>query len=259
MSKAAVTCVTDSTVWVIGASSGIGLALVDALVADGNFVICSARRKEKLCELAARYNQKVKPITLDVTDNQAFERAMGEVAAQTDYIDCVIYCAGICEYEDDFGFEPDSYARTFETNMLGAVRALHYAKPLLEKSDRGPRFVAIGSLSSVVPFPRAEAYGASKAALEYFIKACHVDRNASKVAVSLVRPGFVATPLTANNDFAMPFMQTPEQAAAATLAGIKRGKLVIDFPRRLAWSLRCLNFFEGCWLRWVAPKLSRHG
>lgn len=252
-------CTTDSTVWVIGASSGIGRALVDALVAKGNFVICSARRKEKLCELASKYGQKVKPITLDVGDTQSFENAMAEMKSVTDYLDCIIFCAGVCEYEDNFTFDPASYERTFNTNTLGAIRALHFTKPLLEKSQHGPRFVAVGSLSSVVPFPRAEAYGASKAALEYFIKACHVDRKASKVAVSLVRPGFVSTPLTASNDFAMPFMQTVEQAASAIVRGIERKNLIIDFPKRLAWPLRCFHLFEGVWVRWVGPKLSRQG
>lgn len=259
MSTKRLSCIENSTVWVIGASSGIGRALVTELVAQGNFVICSARRREKLGELATRFGANVKPLALDVSNTEAFIEASKVLLTVTDYLDCVFYCAGICEYEDNLSFEPDRYERTFATNFLGAIRVFHFSKKLLQKSERQPRFVAVGSLSSVVPFPRAEAYGASKAALEYFIKACHVDRQASSVAVSLVRPGFVATPLTATNDFAMPFMQTPEQAAKAIILGVARKQLIIDFPKRLAWPLRCLHLMERIWLHWIAPKLSRHG
>lgn len=247
---------TGACVWVTGATSGIGAALVTKLVADGNFVIASGRNKEALGKLAAQLGCRVKTLPFDVTDNdlEPTRQALYEI---TDYLDCVVACAGVCEYEDDLSFDPGMYQRVFDANFLGVIRTLHLAKPLLLKSQVRGQFVAVGSLSSTVPFPRAEAYGAAKAALEYFVKSARIDLSHHALDVSLVRPGFVATPLVGGNDFAMPFMLTPEQAADRIIHGVNKRKAIIDFPRRLSWPLRFLGFFDGFWVRFVGPKITR--
>ncbi|WP_082353790.1 SDR family NAD(P)-dependent oxidoreductase [Marinagarivorans algicola] len=243
-------------VWVTGATSGIGRALVVQLVEAGNFVIASGRNKEALGRLAAELGCRVKILPFDVTES---DMAVTRAALQeiTDYLDCVIACAGICEYEDTLDFEPDKYQRVFETNFLGVIRTLHLAKPLLLNSQVRGQFVAIGSLSSVLPFPRAQAYGAAKAALEYFVKSARIDLSRHALDMTLVRPGFVSTPLVSENDFAMPFMITPEQAARRIITGVNRRKALIDFPRRLSWPLRFLSLFDGLWVRFVGPKITR--
>ncbi len=244
-------------VWVTGASSGIGQALVRQLIAEGNFVIASGRNKEALYQLASELGNKLKPFVFDVANAAAVADAKRELAEISDYLDCVIACAGVCEYEDDLNFLPELYERVFETNFLGVVRTLHIAKPLLARSEQRSYFVAVGSLSSVLPFTRAEAYGASKAALEYFVKAASIDLAPSHIDIRLVRPGFIATPLIKTNDFPMPFLMTPEQAATRILKGLKSRKLIIDFPRRLSWPMRFLSLFEGFWCAVIAPKTIR--
>jgi NAD(P)-dependent dehydrogenase (short-subunit alcohol dehydrogenase family) len=254
MAKAAL---TGGCYWVTGASSGIGRALVKELVAAGNFVIASGRNKEVLCQLAGELGRYVKPFVFDVSSSSGLEAAKLQLGEISDYLDGVIACAGICEYEDTLLFDPLMYERVFEANFLGVIRTLHLAKPLLERSERKPQFVAVGSLSSVLPFPRAEAYGAAKAALQYFVKAASIDLSHQKLQIILARPGFVATPLTGGNDFSMPFLMTPTEAAECIIKGMAAHKKIIDFPRRLSWPLRFLGMFDGLWCRFVGPKLTR--
>ena len=247
----------DSCVLVTGATSGIGRELVVQLVKAGNFVVACGRNKDALNRLAAEVGSCVKPLLFDVGDTDALAATAKQLADITDYLDCVIAVAGICEYEDDVVSDVGLYERVFNTNFLGVVRTLHLTKPLLDKSRAQPQFVAVGSLSSVIPFPRAEAYGASKSALEYFVKSARIDLSHQRLRVSLARPGFVSTKLIKDNDFPMPFLLTPEQAATRIISGVKKRKLIIDFPRRLSWPLRALSVFSGLWVRVLGPRLTR--
>jgi short-subunit dehydrogenase len=248
---------TGRCIWITGASSGIGRALATTLCDMGNFVIVSSRNKEVLQKLAVSASGRMSALPIDLsagTDNLANIGA--HLNNITDYLDMVICCAGVCEYEDDLSFDPEMYRRVMDVNFIGVIKTLHLAMPLLRKSAHVPHVVAVGSLSSVVPFPRAEAYGASKAALEYFIGALRADTSKLTLKVSLVRPGFVATEMTAVNDFEMPFILKVDDAVKIIIDGIKKRKPVIDFPRRLSWPLRFFGV-TGIWCRWIAPRMTR--
>ncbi len=244
-------------IWITGASSGLGKALTIQLVEAGNFVIASARSKAALSDLAKQYPGKIKILPLDVSRALDLKKTAAEIREISDYLDMVICAAGICEYEDNLSFNPDMYERTLDVNFLGVIRCLNIALPLLKKSQLRPHFVAISSLSTCVGFPRAEAYGSSKAALNYFMQSLRADLSKIALDLSLVRPGFIATNLVAQNDFAMPFMMAPEVAAERIIKKLSARKFLIDFPRRLSWPLRAWGFFFSSWCKWVAPKLTR--
>ena len=252
--------IRDMTIWVTGASSGIGQALVRRLVENNNFVIVSSRSRDALLELQKLAPQRIRILECDVASDQGMAEAGERLAALTDQLDLVIACAGICEYDDDLQLNLASYRRVFDVNFFGVVNTLRQALPLLSGRKSPPRvpiFAAVGSLSSTVGFPRAEAYGASKAALGYFLDSVRADTSRVPLRVVHIRPGFIATPLTEENDFSMPFLMTPEQAAERIVAGLESGASVIDFPRRLSWPLRFLGCFSGLWFRFCAPKITR--
>lgn len=248
----------QSCIWITGASSGIGQALAQQLCAMGNFVIVSARNQSRLQQLVLTSGGRMIALPLDLAAGEdELQNAGARLRDITDFLDMVICCAGTCEYEDRLDFDPAMYQRVIEVNFLGVVKTLHLAMPLLKKSKTRPCIVAIGSLSTAVPFPRAEAYGASKAALEYFIKTLQTDTVHTPLRAILVRPGFVATEMTEKNDFSMPFLLSPEKAAARIIRGIEKGKSQIDFPRRLSWPLRFAGLCFGLWRRWAAPRITR--
>jgi NAD(P)-dependent dehydrogenase (short-subunit alcohol dehydrogenase family) len=249
--------ISGRCIWITGASSGLGKALAIQLAEAGNFIIASARSHTALTELALLYPGKIKAFPLDVSHAIDLTATAAKIREITDYVDMVICAAGICEYEDNLNFDPAMYERTFDVNFLGVVRILNISMPLLKKAQTRPHFVAISSLSSCVGFPRAEAYGASKAALNYFIQSLRVDLSHIALDLSIVRPGFIETNLVKHNDFAMPLIMAPDAAAKRIIRALAKRKFLIDLPYRLSWPLRMWGFFFSAWCAWVAPKITR--
>lgn len=249
--------VSGLTVWVTGATSGIGNALVGKLVGLGNFVIASGRNAGKLAELEDKHGDQIATFVCDVGHADSVSQAESQLHEITDYIDLVIACAGVCDYEDDLSFDLDIYEKAFQVNFLGVIRTLKASTQFLNNSEGRAQFIAVGSLSSALPFPRAEAYGSSKAALEYFVKSCRIDSAKQKWSIKLIRPGFVDTPMVSQNDFPMPFKMSPDETADRIIQNIANDKVVVDFPRRLSWILRSVNLLGGLWIKLAANKLSR--
>lgn len=249
--------ITNRCIWITGASSGLGRELAIQLAEAGNFIIASGRSKPALTELAALHPGRIKPLVLDISAQLDSKSASAQLRDITDYLDMVICAAGICEYEDNLRFDPDSYSRQIDVNFVGVVRTFTIALPLLKAAQDRAQFVAVSSLSSCVGMPRAEGYGASKAALNYFMQSLRADFANLPIDFSLVRPGFIATPLTTHNDFAMPFIQSAETASAHIIKQLAKRKFAIDFPRRLSWPLRLGGLFFNSWCRWIAPRMTR--
>ncbi|WP_444931202.1 SDR family NAD(P)-dependent oxidoreductase [Microbulbifer sp. SSSA002] len=248
--------IRDKTLWITGASSGIGRALVLRLVQQNNFVIVSGRRLDALVELQKIAPHRLRTLNCDLSDDAVMPGVARQLANFTDHLDMVIACAGTCEYDDELQLDVAMYRRVFDGNFFALINTLHCALPLLAES-RSPVFAALGSLSAVVPFPRAEAYGSSKAALAYFLESVRADSSLTPLRVVNIRPGFVDTRLTQCNDFAMPFLMTPDQAAECIENGLCGSGHTIDFPRRLSWPLRFLGLFRSIWFRFCAPKMTR--
>lgn len=250
--------ITGRCFLVTGATSGIGKAITLQLAQDGNFVIASGRNRDALLELIGRVKGKVSAFPMDLaSDDDEMPAYSTQLRELTDYLDGVICCAGVCEYDDTLAFNPALYRRVFETNVLGVVKTLNLALPLLKQSEKRAKIVVVGSLSSLVPFPRAEAYGASKAAIDYMTQALYVESRHWPVDVTLVRPGFVKTPMTQTNDFQMPFAMEPDQAASRIIHGMSKGEKLIHFPRRLYWPILWLSWVKWFWLEAIGPRMSR--
>ena len=108
----------------------------------------------------------------------------------------------------------------------------------------------ISLISSVAGFrglPQSLAYGPTKAALINLAEALYYDVGPHGIGVSLIDPGFVETPLVANNDFPMPALITPEKAAAEILSGWRKGQFHIHFPKRFTRLLLLLRLLPYRW------------
>ncbi len=250
--------IINKTIWLVGASSGIGRALALQLVAEGNFVIVSARRQDKLDELVALHPSKMETLAFDATKDSHKNEITSQLKHITDVVDIVIVAAGTVEYEDDTALDVAMYRRVFDANFFGLVNTLAIAKPFLEASEHRAYIVGLSSLSMMIGFSRAEAYGASKAAADYFLHSLFVDLPKRKFDVSIVRPGFVKTPMTSVNDFPMPFIMSPEQAAQRIVKGMEKRQRLIVFPRRLSFILGIFSLFSSLWYGYIAPKTSRN-
>lgn len=225
-------------VWIIGASSGIGQATASALHAAGAQVVVSARQQDALLAFAAQH-AGAQALVLDATDRSAVQAAAQQVLAQG-RLDCVMYCAGYYQAMRGFALDVDLALRHMQVNYEGALYLLDaVVKPLLAQG--GAHISLVGSVAGYRGLPNSLAYGPSKAALIHLAETLYLDLRDKGVAVSIINPGFVQTPLTAQNDFAMPALLTPQQAAQAILKGWARGAFEIHFPKRFTLGLKLLR------------------
>ena len=230
-------------IWLTGATSGIGRALAERLLAEGHRVALSARSEPALAELADGYANALL-LPLDVSDRDAVARAGERLAETFGGLDLALLNAGTCEYLEAGHFDVDLIERVFAPNFLGAVYCIEAALPLLRRARAAggqPLLAATSSAAAYLPLPRAEAYGASKAALSHFLESLRLDLHAEGIGVSVIHPGFVKTPLTDRNDFAMPMRISADAAAQAILAGLARRRLDIHFPRRFTLLVKLMG------------------
>lgn len=250
--------IRNKTIWITGASSGIGYELAVQLAEKGNFVIASARSQDKLIGLVQRFPQRIVAVPADISkadERQSLSEKLSEV---TDTIDIVVMCAGVVGYEDNLNFSDEMYQHVFGANFFGLVNTISVAKPFLAKSQQRAYIVGVSSMSMMLAFPRAQAYGASKAAADYFLHTLCIDLPKREYDVSIVRPGFIETPMTSENDFPMPFIMSSQEAAKRMIAGMEKRKRLIEFPRRLGWLIRFISWFPSLWYGVLGPKSSRN-
>lgn len=229
----------DQVIWLTGASSGIGAALVHALQAQCRHLVITARSAEALQKLADQYSN-VSIQAADITDSEQMQAAARNIGSEFGRIDTLIANAGTCEYLDVTEFDIELIRRVHETNFFGLVNTLNAALPLLRNSQRG--FIA-GMSSSVtwLAMPRAQAYGSSKAAVRHFLQCMQADLKQEGIDVSIISPGFVGTPLTDQNDFPMPGKISAEKAADIIVRGLHKRKAEIRFPYLFTLVLRLLG------------------
>lgn len=249
---------TGKNIWITGATSGIGQALALRLAEQGNTVYISGRNSAALAALNQKIPARLVPLPCDVTDAESLADAEKCLREYTDSLDILILNAGTCEYVDSASLSLPLFERVFAVNFFAAIRCLSVALPLLKKAQRRGLIVGMSSLSTVVGLPRAEAYGASKAAFQYLMDSLRVDVRNQKIDVLVVQPGFIETPMTAKNDFPMPFMKDVDYAVDNIVHGMTKRLSHTAFPWQLAVLLRLAACFKGLWYRCVAPKLARH-
>ena len=213
-------------VWLVGASSGIGAALAQELAQRGAKVALSARNADKLLALNI---PGALILPCDATDVASLAAARNKLLLAYWGIDLVIYLAGDYVPMRADNFDLAKAEKVFEVNFLAAMRLTSTVLPDL-KAGGGIAFVA--SVAGYRGLPKALAYGPGKAALIHFAEVLHLDLSPQNIGVWVINPGFVATQLTAQNDFTMPALMTPEDAAIATVNGLKAGKFEIHFPKR---------------------------
>ena len=232
-------------IWVTGASSGIGRELAIQLARAGNTVIVSGRNAPVLQDLAKVWpTMGVIPFDLSIEADVA--TASTTLNAAVPHLDRIILNAGVCEYLDADNPDWSQFNRAMDVNVLGPVRCIAMALPLLKRAKR-PHIIGITSLSTVVPFPKAASYGSSKAAFQYVLNSLRIDFHPFGIDVSDIQPGFVDTPLTQKNDFSMPFALPVNLAAARIILAMAARKRHFAFPKRLDWPLRAFRHFPQLW------------
>ena len=226
------------TVWLVGASSGIGQATAHALHEAGAKVVVSARNGAALQAFVAAH-PGAQALMLDASDAAAVKTAAQSLLAQGP-LDLMMYCAGYYKEQRATAFDLAEMLRHQQVNYVGALYVLDAVLPAMLQRGSG-HLSLVGSVAGYRGLPQSLAYGPTKAALINLAETLYLDLQASGVGVSLVNPGFVETPLTAGNQFSMPALISPAQAATEILAGWARGQFEIHFPKRFTLWMKTLR------------------
>ncbi|WP_340119519.1 SDR family NAD(P)-dependent oxidoreductase [Pelagibius sp. 7325] len=232
----------SGTVWITGASSGLGAALAGRLARDGQSVALSARSADKLDALAGKCAGpgSLHAVPLDIEDAEATRAAVARIEAELGPIGQAVLNAGTHQPVDPRALKVEDFRKLVEVNLMGTVNCLAAVLPPMLARRRG-RVAIVASVAGYRGLPTAAAYGMTKAGLINLAEALRVELAPSGIAVQIVNPGFVRTPLTDRNPFPMPFLMEPEDAAEAFFKGLRSDRFEIAFPRRLVWIMKLLR------------------
>ena len=233
-------------IWITGASSGIGKALLEFYAKNHQDwqIIASSRNLNAVQKEFSVY-KNISFIPIDVSNEDTLSDAAEQIQQRFHYISHVIVNAGVCEYSDQLPLDMQTLDDVMQVNFYGAVNTINAAIPLLKSSPIQRQVVGVNSQVVFAPFARAEFYGASKAAFDYFLKSLRVDLCHHQIDVNTIYPGFVKTPLTDKNTFDMPFMVEADKAASLMAAAIASNKRHYVFPKSL---------YATLWLSRIMPK-----
>lgn len=241
-------------VWIVGASSGIGESLAQELLARGARVAISARRSEELERVSAG---RMVAVTVDVTDEQSVKDAAEQVRAELGGLDLVVLNAGTWEQLKLADIDPAKFNKHLQVNMMGTVHGVAAVIPQM-LAQRSGTIAIVASVAGYRGMPGAMAYGATKAAQINFAEAIRPEARRGGVRIVTINPGFVKTPLTADNKFTMPFLIESDQAARTMADGLAGTRQEIVFPLPMAIFMKIARLLPVRVWTFVSGKLGGH-
>jgi short-subunit dehydrogenase len=228
-------------VWIIGASTGIGAALANLLHSRKAKVAVSARSADKLAAMVTRFGAaRAMALPLDITKVETIKAAEAELIAAWGGYDLVIFMAG--DYTAMRAWELDLKVaqQMIDINWGGFMNGLSVVIPTLMKQQAGG-IALVSSVAGYRGLPKSLVYGPTKAALINLAETLYLDLKDKGLDIYVINPGFVKTPMTDKNDFDMPSIITPEEAAEEIEKGFSKGEFEIHFPKRFTNMLKALR------------------
>jgi NADP-dependent 3-hydroxy acid dehydrogenase YdfG len=236
--------------WLVGASEGLGEALARRMSAAGAEVILSARSADRLEAVARSLSGPARAVPVDVGDAASVRRAAAEVGE----IDGVVFLAGLYWPMTAQAWDAEQVETMCDVNFTGCARVLGTVVPAMVARGRG-HVVITGSLSGFRGLPGAIGYGASKAGVMALAESMQADLRGSGILVQVANPGFIRTRLTEKNDFTMPFLMEPDEAAGHMFRHMQTDRFKVSFPTVFSWLFRLSQFLpDWAYYRIFAPK-----
>lgn len=232
-------------VWVVGASTGIGAATARLLLERGARVALTARSPDKLAAVGANHARAL-AVPADVTQVEQLAAAWQTLRERWGGCDRVLFVAGTYQAMRAAQFDLAQARGMVDTNIGGLLNLLDVVLPDLLAQRRGA-IAIVASVAGYRGLPKALVYGPTKAALINLAESLYLDLRPFGIGVHLICPGFVATPLTASNDFRMPALITPEVAAQQLVRGLENGAFETHFPKRFTLFLKLLRRLPYAW------------
>jgi NADP-dependent 3-hydroxy acid dehydrogenase YdfG len=245
----------DKVVFLTGASSGIGEALAIEIAKQGAIIGLLARREEMLRELAGKCEAvggKARVCVCDVVDAKAVQKSTDALRGEFGRIDILIANAGIGGNNDETrSLKPEAVKKVIDINLIGAVNSIYAVLPQMLERGSG-QLVAVSSLAGIRGLPKSAAYCASKAGMTALFESVRLDVQDRGVAVTIIQPGFIKTPLTSGRKNKLPFLMELEDAMPLFLGAIEKRKKFAAFPWQLAAFVKLGKIFPA----WLYDKIA---
>ena len=234
------------TIWITGASTGIGKALAIKFAENGWEVAASARREELLKELN-KINKNIHPYPLDVTKIDNCKSIAESIIKDLGKIDICVFGTGMHDPQSEKKFNLEKIRQIMEVNYFGTMNSINSVYEYFSERKNG-QISIISSVAGYRGLPAAGAYCASKSALISFSESLYFDMIRKNVKVSVISPGFIKTPMTDQNDFPMPMIKSAEYAADKIYSGLlKTNRFEIHFPKTFTFIMKFIQILPN-WL-----------
>lgn len=249
----------DGVVWITGASAGIGAELARQMAQNGYEVVATARSTDKLAALAdesKNWSGTIHAQPCDVTDEAAMVDVVDAIESSHGPIRLAVFNAGNYWPTRGEALSTKAFRKTYQINLFGVLNGLVPAVERMKGHGCG-QIALVASVSGYTGLPKAAAYGASKAAVNNMAESLKFDFDRMNIRMQVVNPGFIDTPLTEKNDFAMPMLMPVEKAVAAMIAGFEKGGFEITFPRRFTYILKLLRILPHPLYFWLMKRATK--
>ena len=247
----------DKTIWITGASTGIGRALAIKFAKNGWNVAASARRENLLKELE-ELSQDIYSFPLDVTDKEKCKEVFKKIEDKFKTIDISFFSTGTWDPGKEKEIDVEQIENVMKVNFFGTLNCIKS----VEKYYRNKKSGHISIVSSIAGYrglPNSTGYGPSKSALNNLAESLFFDFKRYGVRVSLISPGFIKTTMTDKNDFKMPFLRTTDFAADKIYEGlVNSNKFEIHFPKQLTLILKLLRILPYSLYLKLISKLTKY-
>jgi NAD(P)-dependent dehydrogenase (short-subunit alcohol dehydrogenase family) len=242
----------NQVVLITGAASGLGRALAGILSREGARIAAVDLSAEGLESLASELKGQLFAADIaDVTDVSATRAAVARLEAELGATDLLIACAGVGRETSCFDFRGETFADLIRVNLIGVANVIDAVLPGMRERRRG-HIAALSSLASYRGLPRMAGYCASKAGVNALLEGLRVELRPTGVAVSIVCPGWVRTPMTAKLNLQGIVMMEVEEAARRIVAGLRARRPFVAFPAGLVWQVRLLRYLPRAVSDWMA-------
>ena len=242
----------SKNVWITGASSGIGKALAIKFATEGWQIAASARRENLLKDLNNK-NSNIHSFPLDVKDESRAKKVFQDIIEKYQTIDICVFCTGIHDPDAEKKLSSEKIREIIETNFFGTLNCIMAVNSYFRESKKG-HISIVSSVAAYRGLPAAAGYCASKSALTSLAESLYFDFQRHNVRVSVISPGFIKTPMTDKNKFAMPMIKSPEYAAEKMFIGLtKKNAFEIHFPIAFTFMMKLLKIMPN-WLYFLLVK-----
>lgn len=245
------------TVFITGASSGIGEGLARALARRGAHLGLAARRTERLAVLKEELTSgggSAEIYTCDVADAAAVERSVEMFVQEFGGVDMLIANAGIGgNNRATREARAEAVAKVININLIGAANAVSAALPRMLEKGSG-HLVAVSSLAGFRGLPKSAAYSASKAGMTAFFESLRLDYRRRGIDVTIIQPGFIRTPLTEGRKNRLPFLMETAACVERIISAIEKRRRFAAFPWQLAFLVRAGRIMPGFFYDYIAGR-----